>query len=123
MDLYNLDIPGGSGWIRIWLMLGFLFFFFHYFIFISFRSFTLPQLTTPVAVATGPQLRFYYYCYYPFPNVWSEDPADHFQIYFTLVGRYAFDVFTDTKGYTRRYGTYYGTVRMALQYPKIIGVY
>lgn len=71
--------------------------FFPFFLTTSFHFISIlytPTLTAPAAVATGPQLFFFYYhCYYPFPHVFSKDLADHYQFYFTVVRRYAFDVF------------------------------
>lgn len=81
MDLYNLDIPGGSEWKRIWLTLGFPFFL--TFLFISFRFLPLPQLTPPVEFATGPRLfSLSLLPLSPFPTGWSKDLADHFSVSF-----------------------------------------
>lgn len=77
MDLYNLDIPGGSEWIRIWLTgLAFLFFFTLFFVFVSFRSLPLLKLTPPVEFATGPRLfSFSLYCHYPLSRRLDEGPS------------------------------------------------
>lgn len=78
LDLYNLDIPGGSEWIRIWLMLGFPFFFLLSFSF-SFRS--LPPL---VEFATKPRLfSFSLYCHYPLsPSAGQETWRFFFSVIF-----------------------------------------
>lgn len=88
MDLYNLDIPGGSEWntymVDAWISL----FLTLFFIFISFRSLPLPKLTPPVEYATGPRLFFFFIILplSPFPTGLSKDLADYFQFYLLWPG-------------------------------------